>query len=296
MPPLMASKRKALGRGMGALLSGGFDDVLAPKGANKGGEELRNIPVDLLQRGRYQPRTHMDQAALDDLAKSIKVQGIIQPIIVRALSGDNYEIIAGERRWRAAQIAGLDTVPAIVRNIPDETAIAVSLIENIQRENLNPIEEAMALQRLATEFNLTHEQAADSVGRSRAAVTNLLRLLSLNPNVRELLEDGTLDMGHGRALLTLEGNTQSQAAKDVVRKGLSVRETEQLVRRLLDKKGGNSRKKKRPVDADTRALQESLSDKLGARVKIQHSARGSGRLTIEYNSNDELEGILAHFK
>ncbi len=292
----MASKRKALGRGMGALLSGGFDDVLAPKAANKGGEELRNIPVDLLQRGRYQPRTHMDQAALDDLAKSIKVQGIIQPIIVRALSGDNYEIIAGERRWRAAQIAGLDTVPAIVRNIPDETAIAVSLIENIQRENLNPIEEAMALQRLATEFKLTHEQAADSVGRSRAAVTNLLRLLSLNPNVRELLEDGTLDMGHGRALLTLEGNTQSQAAKDVVRKGLSVRETEQLVRRLLDKKGGNGRKKKRPVDADTRALQESLSDKLGARVKIQHSARGSGRLTIEYNSNDELEGILAHFK
>lgn len=293
----MASKRKALGRGMGALLSGGLDDVLAPKGKNKGSEELRNIPVDLLQRGRYQPRTHMDQAALDDLAKSINVQGIIQPIVVRALSGGNYEIIAGERRWRAAQIAGLDNVPAVVRNIPDEAAIAVALIENIQRENLNPIEEAMALQRLATEFRLTHEQTADSVGRSRAAVTNLLRLLSLNSNVRELLEDGTLDMGHGRALLALEGSAQSQAAKEIVRKGLSVRETEQLVRHLLDKKGGSRKKsKKSGIDADTRALQESLSDKLGARVKIQHSAKGSGKLTIEYNSNDELEGILAHFK
>lgn len=240
----MASKRKALGRGMGALLSGGLDDVLAPKGKNKGSEELRNIPVDLLQRGRYQPRTHMDQAALDDLAKSINVQGIIQPIVVRALSGGNYEIIAGERRWRAAQIAGLDNVPAVVRNIPDEAAIAVALIENIQRENLNPIEEAMALQRLATEFRLTHEQTADSVGRSRAAVTNLLRLLSLNSNVRELLEDGTLDMGHGRALLALEGSAQSQAAKEIVRKGLSVRETEQLVRHLLDKKGGSRKRAK----------------------------------------------------
>lgn len=291
----MASKRKALGRGMAALLSGGLDDVLAPS-ANKGSEVLRNLPVDLLQRGRYQPRTHMDQAALEELASSIKVQGIIQPIIVRPLSGDNYEIIAGERRWRAAQIAGLDRIPAVVRDIPDEAAIAVSLIENIQRENLNPIEEATALQRLATEFNLTHEQTADSVGRSRVAVTNLLRLLSLNPNVRELLENATLDMGHGRALLALEGNAQSQAAKDVVRKGLSVRETEQLVRRLLDKKGGKSSKKKSLIDADTRALQESLSDKLGARVKIHHSAKGSGRLTIEYHSNDELDGILAHFK
>ncbi len=292
----MAVKRKALGRGMAALLSGGLDDVLAPKAANKGSEELRNLPLDLLQRGRYQPRTHMDKAALEDLAKSIKAQGIIQPIIVRPLSGNNYEIIAGERRWRAAQIAGLDRIPALIRDIPDETAIAVSLIENIQRENLNPIEEAMALQRLATEFELTHEQAADSVGRSRAAVTNLLRLLSLNANVRELLEDGTLDMGHGRALLALEGSAQSKAAKDVVRKGLSVRETERLVRRLLDKKVGGSGKKKPRPDVDTLALQESLSDKLGARVKIQHNTKGSGKLTIEYNSNDELEGILAHFK
>jgi len=292
----MASKRKALGKGMGALLSGGLEDVLAPKKGTKSNEELRNLPVDVLQRGRYQPRTHMDQSALDDLAKSIKVQGIIQPIVVRALSGGNYEIVAGERRWRAAQIAGLDKVPAVIRDIPDEAAIAVALIENIQRENLNPIEEAMALQRLATEFKLTHEQAADSVGRSRAAVTNLLRLLSLNPNVRELLENGTLDMGHGRALLALEGNTQSQAAKDVVRRGLSVRETEHLVRRLLDKKDGSRRKKKSGADADIRSLQESLSEKLGARVKIQHSAKGSGKLTIEYNSNDELEGILAHFK
>ena len=289
----MATKRTALGKGVGALLSGGLDDVLAST-RSRAKEELRDLPVDLLQRGRYQPRTHMEQSALEDLAKSIKVQGIIQPIVVRALSKDKYEIIAGERRWRAAQLAGLDKVPAVIRNIPDEAAIAVALIENIQRENLNPIEEAMALQRLATEFKLTHEQAADSVGRSRAAVTNLLRLLSLNPNVRELLEDGTLDMGHGRALLALEGNTQSKAAKEVVKKGLSVRETEQLVRRLLDKKP--AKKKKTAVDADTRALQEQLSDKLGARVKLQHSAKGSGKLIIEYNSNDELEGILSHIR
>lgn len=291
----MATKRTALGKGVGALLSGGLDDVLASTRAGaRAKEELRDLPVDLLQRGRYQPRTHMEQSALEDLAKSIKVQGIIQPIVVRALSKDKYEIIAGERRWRAAQLAGLDKVPAVIRNIPDEAAIAVALIENIQRENLNPIEEAMALQRLATEFKLTHEQAAESVGRSRAAVTNLLRLLSLNPNVRELLEDGTLDMGHGRALLALQGNTQSQAAKEVVKKGLSVRETEQLVRRLLDKKP--AKKKNAGVDADTRALQEQLSDKLGAKVKLQHSAKGAGKLIIEYNSNDELEGILSHFR
>ncbi|KPK11831.1 MAG: chromosome partitioning protein ParB [Acidithiobacillales bacterium SG8_45] len=289
----MATKRTALGKGVGALLSGGLEDVLASTKA-RAKEELRDLPVDLLQRGRYQPRTHMEQSALEDLAKSIKVQGIIQPIVVRALSKDKYEIIAGERRWRAAQLAGLDKVPAVIRNIPDEAAIAVALIENIQRENLNPIEEAMALQRLATEFKLTHEQAAESVGRSRAAVTNLLRLLSLNPNVRELLEDGTLDMGHGRALLALQGNTQSQAAKEVVKKGLSVRETEQLVRRLLDKKP--AKKKNAGVDADTRALQEQLSDKLGAKVKLQHSAKGAGKLIIEYNSNDELEGILSHFR
>jgi ParB family chromosome partitioning protein len=290
----MATRRKALGKGVGALLSGGLDDVLASAGAGAK-EELRDLPVDLLQRGRYQPRTHMDQSALEDLAKSIKVQGVIQPIVVRSLSQDKYEIIAGERRWRAAQLAGLDKVPAVVRNIPDEAAIAVALIENIQRENLNPIEEAMALQRLATEFDLTHEQVADSVGRSRAAVSNLLRLLTLNPNVRELLEDGTLDMGHGRALLALEGGTQSQAAKEVVKKGLSVRETEQLVRRMLDKKPVK-RKKAASVDADTRALQENLSDRLGARVRLQHSAKGSGKLIIEYNSNDELEGILAHLR
>jgi ParB family chromosome partitioning protein len=290
----MATRRKALGKGVGALLSGGFEDVLtSAKAGTK--EELRDLPLDLLQRGRYQPRTHMDQSALEDLAKSIKVQGVIQPIVVRSLSQDKYEIIAGERRWRAAQLAGLDKVPAVVRDIPDEAAIAVALIENIQRENLNPIEEAMALQRLATEFGLTHEQVADSVGRSRAAVSNLLRLLTLNPNVRELLEDGTLDMGHGRALLALEGSTQSQAAKEVVKKGLSVRETEQLVRRMLDKKPAN-RKKTGSVDADTQALQETLSDRLGAKVRLQHSAKGSGKLIIEYNSSDELEGILAHLR
>lgn len=290
----MASKRKALGKGFSALLPGALDDVLmAPMKSD--GEKLREIPLDLLQRGRYQPRTHMDKEALESLARSINAQGVIQPIIVRVLKSGNYEIVAGERRWRAAQLAGLERIPAVVRNIPDEAAIAVALIENVQRENLNPVEEATALQRLSTEFDLTHEQVAESVGRSRAAVTNLLRLLSLNSNVKELLETGTLDMGHGRALLALDGNTQSKAAREVVKKELSVRGTEKLVRRLLEKKTRKP-KKKTVSDADTRALEQDLSDRLGAPVRIQHSSRGAGRLIIEYHSNDELDGILAHFK
>ncbi len=290
----MAGKHKALGKGFSALLPGALDDVLmAPM--KSGGEKLREIPLDLLQRGRYQPRTHMDKEALESLARSINAQGVIQPIIVRELDSGNYEIVAGERRWRAAQLAGLDLIPAVVRNIPDEAAIAVALIENVQRENLNPVEEATALHRLSTEFDLTHAQVADSVGRSRAAVTNLLRLLSLNSNVKELLETGTLDMGHGRALLALDGNTQSKAAREVVRKELSVRGTEKLVRRLLEKKT-HKPKKKTASDADTRALEQDLSERLGAPVRIQHSPRGTGRLIIEYHSNDELDGILAHFK
>lgn len=289
------NKKSRLGRGANALFSReGIDDLMGTPTAPTA-ETLRDLPIDVLQRGKYQPRTHMDQAALDELAASIRAQGVVQPIVVRPVGGGQYEIVAGERRWRAAQLAGLEKIPAVIRDIPDETAIAVALIENIQRENLNPIEEAMALQRLADEFHLTHEETAASVGRSRSAVSNLLRLLSLNPNVRELLEDGTLDMGHGRALLALEGNTQSTAAREVVRRGLSVRETEEYVRRLAQDKKKPADKAK-TTDPDVRALQDELTDRLGAKVQIRQRARGAGSLTIEFNNNDELDGILAHFR
>jgi ParB family chromosome partitioning protein len=291
------SKKARLGRGASALFSReGIDDLVGNKPAPVA-ETLRDLPVDQLQRGKYQPRTHMDQGALDELAASIRAQGVVQPIVVRPVGGGQYEIIAGERRWRAAQLAGLDKVPAVIRDVPDETAIAVSLIENIQRENLNPVEEAMALQRLADEFHLTHEETAASVGRSRSAVSNLLRLLSLNPNVRELLEDGTLDMGHGRALLALEGNAQSTAAREVVRRSLSVRETEEYVRRLVEGKKTSAKGKSKKLDPDVRALQDELGERLGAKVKIHQRARGKGgSLTIEFSNNDELDGILSHFR
>jgi ParB family chromosome partitioning protein len=283
----MMSKKPRLGRGLDALLG------IQEPGEQK--EELRQIPVDLLQRGRYQPRTHMDKAALEELAASIKAQGVLQPIVVRPLPDGRYEIIAGERRWRAAQLAGLDSVPAVVRRIPDEAAIAIALIENIQRENLNPIEEASALQRLLDEFGMTHQQVAEAVGRSRAAVTNLLRLLTLNPEVREMLERGQMDMGHARALLALEGSNQTLAARQVLEKGLSVRETEALVRRLLERKPAR-RGSRGGLDPDVRALQQQLSEKLGARVRIRHGRRGKGSLIIDYGSLDELEGILARIR
>lgn len=285
---IMSSKKPRLGRGLDALLG-----AAAPSTAK---DELRKLPVELMQRGKYQPRTHMDPAALAELAESIKAQGIVQPIVVRPLAGGNYEIIAGERRWRAAQLAGLETVPAVVRDIPDEAAIAIALIENIQRENLNPIEEAAALQRLIDEFHMTHQQVAESVGRSRAAVTNLLRLLALNPDVRTLLETGKMDMGHARALLALTGAVQSQAAQQVVEKGLSVRETEQLVRRWLEQVPAKRPPSPPAIDPNIRALQDRLSEQLGARVQIAHATNGKGRLTIEYNSADELEGILARIR
>jgi ParB family chromosome partitioning protein len=285
----MNTKKPRLGRGLDALLGGALESPAAGK------EELRKLPVELLQRGKYQPRTHMHPEALQELANSIKAQGVVQPIVVRELPSGNYEIIAGERRWRAAQLAGLDTIPAVVRNIPDEAAIAVALIENIQRENLNPVEEATALQRLIDEFEMTHQQVAESVGRSRAAVSNLLRLLTLNPDVRQMLDEGKMDMGHARALLGLTGMAQSRAAHQVVERGLSVRETEQLVRRLLAQ--GESPPKAPPrLDADIRALQDQLSEKLGARVHIAHGQGGKGKLTIDYNSSDELEGILARIR
>ncbi len=284
----MTTKKPRLGRGLDALLG----DTPAP--ARAGNEGLREMPVDMLQRGRYQPRTRMNQEALEDLARSIKAQGIVQPIVVRALPAGNYEIVAGERRWRAAQLAGLHSVPVVVRNIPDEAAIAIALIENIQREDLNPIEEAQALQRLIEEFGMTHQQVADSIGRSRVAVTNLLRLLSLNADVRELLEEGKLDMGHARAVLALSGNRQSDTARQVVAKGLSVRETEGLVRRLLERAAAS--KSAAAPDPDIRRLQDKLSERLGARVHITHGQGGKGRVVIEYHSNDELEGILSHIR
>ncbi len=286
----MSTKKPRLGRGLDVLLGSALEAAAAPTGK----DELKHLPVDLLQRGKYQPRTHMSQEALQELADSIKVQGVVQPIVVRSIGGGRYEIVAGERRWRASQLAGLHTVPAVVRDIPDEAAIAIALIENIQRENLNPVEEAMALQRLIDEFGMTHQQTAESVGRSRAAVTNLLRLLTLNADVREMLEQAKMDMGHARALLALTGKAQSDAARQVVDKGLSVRETEQLVRRLTERP--HTTKATHRKDPDVRALEEKLSDKLGARVHVQYGASGKGKLVIEYNSMDELDGILARIR
>ena len=298
----MTSKKK-LGRGLDALLGGNkpkttasLADIpaLGTQAKAKDGE-LRNIPVDLIQRGKYQPRTDMHEEALQNLAASIKAQGVMQPIVLRPISDTRYEIIAGERRWRATQIAGLDTIPAIIKPVSDESAIAMSLIENIQRENLNPIEEAMALKRLQEEFELTQQEVADAVGRSRASVTNLMRLISLSPDVRLMLERGDLEMGHARALLALSDAQQSEAAKIVVGKGLSVRQTEALARQLLTEK--NSPKKPTTVsDPDIRKLEESLSETLGAKVQILHTEKGAGKLTLKYNSLDELDGILAHIK
>ena len=284
---ITSKKPQRLGRGLDALLSA--YETPSEK------DELRHIPIDQLQRGKYQPRTHMNPEALEELAASIRAQGVVQPIVARPLPAGNYEIIAGERRWRAAQLAGLETIPAVVRRIPDEAAIAIALIENIQRENLNPVEEANAFTRLIDEFHMTHQQVAEAVGRSRAAVTNLLRLLSLNGDVRELLESGQMDMGHARALLALAGKSQSQAAHQVVDKGLSVRETEHLVRRLLTKPAGHKSAGGR-MDSDTRALAQQISEKLGTKVRFQHSATGKGRLVIEYNTLEELDGILAHIR
>ena len=279
----MTAKRGGLGRGLDALLGLGADDASSTPG------ELSELSIDLLQRGRYQPRTDIRQETLEDLAGSISAQGVIQPIVVRPLGENRYEIIAGERRWRAAQLAGLKAVPVLVRDVPDEAAIAIALIENIQRENLNPLEEASALQRLIDEFEMTHQQAAQAVGRSRAAVSNLLRLLDLAEPVQGMVRERRIEMGHARALLSLDDRLQVQAAREVVRKQLSVRETENLVRRLqqsLKKRG-----QRRP-DPDILRLQNSISEQLGARVKIQHQASGKGKLTITYTSADEFEGIL----
>ena len=300
----MTNKRK-LGKGLDVLLSRGSTDTMAsllgnsiarttPSQAVEKNGDLKNIPIDLIQRGKYQPRTDMHEEALEELAASIRAQGVMQPIVVRPISSDKYEIIAGERRWRATQIAGLDSIPAIIKSVGDEAAIAMSLIENIQRENLNPIEEATALKRLQDEFELTQQEVADAVGKSRATVTNLMRLIGLTIDVRRMLEHGDLEMGHARALLSLPDIQQLEAARSVVGKALSVRQTESLVRRLISEIGSNNRATPKTVDPDIKNLEESLADKLGAKVIIQHTAKGRGRLVLKYNSLDELEGILSH--
>jgi len=298
--------KKKLGKGLDALLSTGSTQAMAnllgkqsqhqqsaPASEDKDGD-LKNIPIDLIQRGKYQPRTDMHEEALQELAASIKSQGVMQPIVIRPLSLDKYEIIAGERRWRASQIAGLDTIPAIIKPVGDEAAIAMSLIENIQRENLNPIEEAMALKRLQDEFELTQQEVADAVGKSRATVANLLRLIGLHIDARRMLEHGDLEMGHARALLSLPDLQQATAARTVVGRGFSVRQTESLVRRLVA--GGGTTNNGVAIDADIKNLEENLEGKLGTKVMIQHTAKGKGKLVVKYNSLDELDGILSHIK
>jgi ParB family chromosome partitioning protein len=295
------SPKRRLGRGLDALLTKPMVAVSRPDSAEQGDGGLKNLPVEHLQRGQYQPRIDMRQDSLQELAESIKAQGIVQPIVARPISkkdgSQRYEIIAGERRWRAAQMAGLAEIPAIIRDVPDEAVIAMSLIENIQRENLNPLEEARALDRLIREFDLTHAEAAKAVGRSRASVSNLLRLQDLSEKVKTLLEDRQLEMGHARALLAISNAAQQfAAARQVIKKGLSVRETERLVKRVLD--GGSSKPvKKTPAqNADIRRLEIEVSEKLGAKVSVDHTANGAGKLVINYNSLDELDGILKHIK
>jgi len=309
----MATKRPSLSRGLGALLGQPAAPVSPATAAvvtalRPMDEELQKIPVDLLQRGKYQPRIDLRQETLQELADSIKAQGVVQPIIVRPLAlatGDNgiqnsgaeqrYEIIAGERRWRAAQLAGLHEIPAIIRRVPDEAAIAMALIENIQRENLNPLEEARALQRLITEFEMTHATAAEAVGRSRAAVSNLLRLLDLGEETKSLVEHRELEMGHARALLGIESKRQqAEIAAQVAQQKLSVRDTEALVKRLATQPSGGAAESGSRPDPNIRKLEADLSEKLGAKVQVQHSSSGKGKLVISYHTLDELDGILEH--
>jgi ParB family transcriptional regulator, chromosome partitioning protein len=299
----MPVKKRGLGRGLDALLGGGRDEQLGAEEAQEGvavlpaEERVASLPVELIQRGRFQPRREFDPDSLRELADSIAAQGVIQPIVVRPLGGDRYEIVAGERRWRACQQAGLSEIPVVVRDVDEQSAIAIALIENIQRSDLNPLEEATALQRLLAEFGLTHQQVAEAVGKSRTTVTNLLRLQELNDDVKQYLQDGRVEMGHARALLGLRGPQQSSAAQQVVARGLSVRETEKLVRRLqLQEETRSAADRRLDIDPNVRRLQDDLTERLGARVAIQQGARGAGKVVIAYNSLDELDGILSHIK
>ena len=289
----MSSKRRGLGRGLDALLGASADAHLA---AVVSDHQLRELPVDLIVRGRFQPRMHIAPEALEELTQSIRARGVVQPIVVRpAEDGKHFEIIAGERRWRAAQAAGLADIPAVVREVADDAALAIALIENIQREDLNPIEEATAVGRLIEEFNLTHQEAADAIGRSRVGVSNLLRLLDLGDEARAFVVQGELDMGHARALLALKGDIQSRAAREVVSKALTARQTEELVRRM--KEPADTKPAAAPGDdPDVRRLTEKLSETLGARVQILRGGGSKGRLVIHYTSLDELDGILERIK
>lgn len=316
----MSKKKRGLGRGLDALMASSkaaaavepvevaiepAAEVAADETASqtiaesttdsvKDGE-LRHLPVEWIQPGQYQPRKDIQPEALEELAASIKAQGLMQPIVVRPIAGDNkYEIIAGERRWRACQLAQMESVPALVRDVPDEAAIAMALIENIQRENLNPMEEAMALHRLQHEFELTQMEVAEAVGKNRATVANLLRLMNLNDDVKRLLEHGDIEMGHARALLGLQGGQQSEAAAQVVSRVLTVRQTEALVRNLQN--GGDKNPEHAKANPDIQRLERLLGDRLGAKVAIKHSAKGKGQLVINYTNLDELDGILRHIQ
>jgi ParB family chromosome partitioning protein len=276
-------KPKGLGRGLDALLGGG----------EPAREALMTLPVARIRPGRYQPRTKMDQEALAELAGSIRAQGLMQPLLVRPVDRDRYELIAGERRWRAAQMAGLDEVPALVREVPDESALAMALIENIQRENLNPMEEAAGVSRLIEEFRMTHEQAADAVGRSRSATTNLLRLLKLAKPVQEMLMEGALEMGHARALLALDAARQIEAGNRVAARGLSVRETEALVQTMLR---GPAQRRRRRADRDLARLEEETAERLGTTVEIRPGRKGTGKLVVHYSSLEHLDELLKSLK
>lgn len=282
------TRQKGLGRGLDALLGGG------PKARSEG--ELSQLPVRSLRPGKYQPRTRMDQASLAELADSIRARGILQPVVVRPMDDGGYEILAGERRWRAAQLAGLERIPALVREVPDEAALGIGLIENIQREDLNSIEESAGLKRLIDEFHLTHDEVAKAVGRSRSAVTNLLRLLELAKAVQDMLLDGRLDMGHGRALLGVGKARQVELAEQVVAKGLSVRETESLVQRAAAAPKAGAAARKPHLDADARRLQDELSESLGASVTLKTRKGGRGSLVIDYASLEQLDGIVARLR
>jgi len=290
----MAIKKRGLGRGLDALLGGSSPATLEEEAAKVDSRELQHLPLDLIQRGKYQPRRDMDPQALEELANSIKAQGVMQPIVVRPIGAGRFEIIAGERRWRASQQAGLDKIPAMVREVPDEAAIAMALIENIQREDLNPVEEAVALQRLQQEFELTQQQVADAVGKSRTTVTNLLRLIALPEEIKTMLSHGDLEMGHARALLGLPPEQQVEGARHVVARGLTVRQTEALVRQWLNSKSKPVEKQK--ADPDIARLEQRLAEKLGSPVQIKHGQKGKGQLVIRYSSLDELQGVLAHIR
>ena len=289
------AKRRGLGRGLDALLTSNkeIDGVAQSNLTSAENSELQYLPIEQLQQGKYQPRKDMSAEALEDLSNSIRSQGIIQPIVVRNVDANTYEIIAGERRWRAAQIAEIDKVPCIIKNVEDEAAIAIALIENIQREDLNAMEEAIALERLLTEFELTHQEVANAVGKSRTTVSNLLRLNKLNEDVKTLLEHGDIEMGHARALLALEDDLQSNTARTVVAKDLTVRETEALIKKI---QAPEKIVEETIKDPDTKSLEQNLSEKFGSQVTIAHNKKGKGKLVISYTNLDELDGIVARFR